>query len=102
MIRVPTFKEERYHSIPLSGGSAEPYDESEAPPINIVKHVDGQYLCGDMVPIRENSRAEEKRKQKQERDADGQDVNSSLQQLPRVAGELTPLLEGDESDYASV
>jgi hypothetical protein len=102
LIRVPIFKEQRYHSIPLSGGWAEPYDESNAPPVNIVQHVDGQYLSGDMVPKRENSRAEEERKKRAKAGNASPAADEASLLRPRVAGELTPLLEGDESDYASV
>ncbi|KAG7350731.1 C2 domain containing protein [Nitzschia inconspicua] len=105
LIRVPVFKEERYHSIPLAGGSAEPYDKSKSPPINIVKHVDGQYLSGDMIPKRENSRFEEQRR-KEKAELESASSNRQYQtMLPHEsipADELTALLEENESNYASI
>lgn len=106
LMRVPVYKEQRFHSIPLSGGSVEPYDASNAPPINIVKHVDGQFLSGEMVPKRENSQAEKERREMQmqanETDKDSQETNISHAKMC-VSGELTPLLEEyAESDNISV
>jgi hypothetical protein len=103
LIRVPIFKEERYRAIPLSGGSAEPYNKSEAPPLNIERHIDGQYLSGDMVPRRENSRAEEaRRKQTNARISLENEVDdSSLAYPSNIAGELTPLLGREYNDHSS-
>lgn len=103
LIRVPVFKEQRYTSIPLSGGSAEPFEKSEAPPINIVRHVDGQYLSGDMIPRRENSQAEMERRKKvmAASTVDAQSADLSFAHRSKPVGELTPLLEGDENGYAS-
>jgi hypothetical protein len=58
-VQVPVFKTERYSSIPLSGGSATPYIAEEAPPVNIVKRIDGQYISWDMVPKRLNCKNDE-------------------------------------------
>ena len=100
---MPIYKEQRYNSIPLSGGWAVPYDQSEASTVNIVKRVDGQYLSGDMVPRRENSRAEELKKKKSDSGTDRNVTTTRDEPLRRnrVPGELTPLLEGDENGYAS-
>ena len=95
---MPIFKEERYQSIPLAGGHAEPYNKSGQPTINIVHHVDGQYLVGDMVPKRENSQAEEAKKKKEVSLGKKDDL---LGGPSKIAGELTPLLEGDENGYSS-
>lgn len=102
LIRVPVFKEQRYKSIPLSGGSVEPFKKSEAPPINIVRYVDGQYLSGDMIPRRENSQAEVARmKVMAASTVDAQIADPSFAHRSKPVGELTPLLEGDENSYAS-
>jgi len=52
MMRVPIFKEKRFISIPLAGGSAVPYNPKTAPPVNIVKRINGQLLQGEMIPKR--------------------------------------------------
>lgn len=52
MMRVPIFKEKRFVSIPLAGGSAVPYNPKTAPPVNIVKRINGQLLQGEMIPKR--------------------------------------------------
>jgi hypothetical protein len=98
LVRVPIFKEERYRAIPLSGGSAEPYKQSDAPPINIVRHIDGQFLSGDMVPRRENSRAEEARRKQRNGKTTLEDKISDSSLAPRsnIASEATPLLGGRE------
>jgi hypothetical protein len=55
-MRVPIFKEERFSSIPLAGGSAEPYDPNDTQyTVNIVKRINGQHLEGEMIPKREKS-----------------------------------------------
>lgn len=78
-----------------------PYDPKDAAPIRIVRRVDGQYLSGEMIPIRENSQAGLKEARREEKvlaplDEDGNE-NKFL-----TTGELTPLLEGPESDLESV
>mmetsp|Transcript_14204 Transcript_14204/g.34245 ORF Transcript_14204/g.34245 Transcript_14204/m.34245 type:complete len:1271 (+) Transcript_14204:143-3955(+) len=50
LVRVPIFKEERFPTVFLSSSKAEPYDKENAPPVNIVRHINGQFLSGDMVP----------------------------------------------------
>lgn len=64
-MRVPIFKEQRYHSVPLSSCSARPYNAKDAPPINITRHVDGQFLSGDMVPTRAKDEAKQEKKKDQ-------------------------------------
>ena len=55
MMRVPIFKEKRFISIPLAGGSAVLYNPKTAPPVNIVKRINGQLLQGEMIPRRGKS-----------------------------------------------
>ena len=89
-MRVPIFKEERFSSIPLAGGSAVPYDPKNAPNVNIVKRINGQHLTGEMIPQRETS---------------AKAFNSSFSKLPSVVSttsmtheEMIPLLEDDEAE----
>ena len=92
--RVPVFKEERFSFVPLSGGSAAPYDSSGKPSPNITRRINGQVLEGEMIMKRKDPakefRAEQKRKKSME------------SQVPPVIetastnDEMEPLLEGDE------
>jgi len=104
LIRVPVFKEERFHSIPLSGGSAEPWeDTNEAPPIHVVRHVDGQFMSGEMVPKREKKRSKEVSRTKEmlEASRNGNDNVTSPISAHNRRAELTPLLEVNEAEYGS-
>lgn len=105
-MNVPIFKTERFPAIALSGGSVEPYDPETAPNVHIAKHVDGQMLTGDMVPLRENSQAEEARKKKMLEKSKPKKKAVDSDEIPDVErghgnGELTPLLEENESEYGS-
>jgi hypothetical protein len=83
LMRVPIFKEQRYHSIPLPTCSASPYNPKDASPINIVRHVDGQFLSGDMVPTRPKE-IEEDEKEKLKREKATTTV--AVQQQPTQKG----------------
>jgi hypothetical protein len=86
LARVPIFKEERYPTVFLASSSAVPYDRMKALPINIVRHINGQSLSGDMVPTTE-------RFYKQPND---EDSDKETKRCTKVVGEVTPLLEEGE------
>ena len=92
--RFPIFKEERFRSIPLSGGSAVPIlDPSTLPPVNIVRRINGQRLQGEMIPKREH-KAKEFKEAKRRETID----NSKLQQsqVPTVISTESALTKGEE------
>ena len=51
-MRVPVFKEERFHDDPVPSSFAEPFDRSKFGEINIVDRKFGQLLEGEMIPRR--------------------------------------------------
>ena len=53
LLRVPIFKEERFPYEPAISSSSIPYEPKHN--INIVRHMGGQRLYGDMVMYRESS-----------------------------------------------
>jgi hypothetical protein len=103
LVNVPIYKTERYPAIPLSGGSVEPFDAKDAPPVNVAKHVDGQLLIGDMVPKRENSQAEAARRQEAAAESSAKTEFDLPDEPPilRRNGELAPLMEGHEVEYGA-
>ena len=92
-VRVPIYKEERYASIPLAGGFAEPYNPAKNTPPNIVKRINGQVLTGDMIMKREDPASEFKARKTME--AEIPDFISM--EFPRN-DEMAPLLEDDDED----
>lgn len=97
--RVPVFKEERYASVPLAGGSAKPYNPSNDLPINIVRRVNGQVLTGEMVMKRQDPAKEFK----QQKLMDQMVPTVISMDSSNKGGEMEPLLENDEeAGYGAV
>ena len=100
-MRVPIFKEERFHSVPLAGGSCVPYDPQNAPPVNIVKRINGQRLTGEMIPKREDPAGKFNAKNNNKLSS----PSSPSSKVPVVISatsatkdETIPLLEEDDED----
>ena len=103
LVRVPIFKEERFPTVFLSSSKAEPYDKKNAPPVNIVRHVNGQFLSGDMVPRISRSydpSSYEENVQTKGRDDDG--VGSDKKRPPKGLSprreEEMPLISEEDAD----
>lgn len=102
-MRVPIFKEQRYHSIPLSSCSARPYNAKDDPPINIVRNVNGQYLSGEMVPKRECYEKHKEQNQTLSRSSEGGGTNGEVPTTITTKlgdAETVPLLDEDEYSNA--
>lgn len=95
-VRVPIFKEERFASIPLAGGFAEPYDPTSHPPPNIVRRINGQVLTGNMIMQREDPAKEFKaRKMKL-----GTEIPAVITTEPSpTKDEMAPLLNDNAVEY---
>lgn len=98
--RFPIFKEERFHSIPLSGGSAVPIlDPSTLPPVNIVRRINGQRLQGEMIPKREKKAKEFKEAKRRETAHSNSRFtnNDTKSQVPAVISTESALTRDEKS-----
>ena len=78
-----------------------PYDPATAPPVNIVKRINGQILTGEMIPKRETP-AEKFNANKKKKLSSSSEIPTVISTIPSTSvtskNEMIPLLEEDGED----